>query len=109
FVGSEKLGQRDAYVIDATPRSGYHPKMKEGKILSKLRFRAWIDKNEYQWVKVDGECIDTVSFGWFLARLHKGSRFLFEQTRVNDEVWLPKRIDLKVDLRLALLKDFNLT
>jgi hypothetical protein len=30
-----------------------------------------------------------------------------EQTRVNDEVWLPKHVALKVDVRLALLKDFK--
>jgi hypothetical protein len=32
---------------------------------------------------------------------------VFEQTRVNDEVWLPKHVSLKVDVRLALLKNFN--
>jgi hypothetical protein len=78
------------------------------KILPKFRFRAWIDKTEYQWAKVNAECIDTVSFGWFLARLHKGSRMTFEQTRVNDEVWLPRHLDVKLDARLALLKTFNL-
>jgi hypothetical protein len=31
-----------------------------------------------------------------------------EQTRVNDEVWLPKQLDLKVDARFALVKNFNL-
>ena len=30
-----------------------------------------------------------------------------EQTRVNDEVWLPRHTAVHVDLRLALLKDFN--
>jgi hypothetical protein len=44
----------------------------------------------------------------FLARLHKGSRVLIETTRVNDEVWLPKHIDVKVDARVALLKNINL-
>jgi len=48
-----------------------------------------------------------VSVGLFLARVHKGSRIIIEQTRVNDEVWLPQHIDVKVDVRLALLKNFN--
>jgi hypothetical protein len=30
-----------------------------------------------------------------------------EQSRVNDEVWLPRELAVKVDVRLALLKNFN--
>jgi hypothetical protein len=32
---------------------------------------------------------------------------VIEQTRVNDEVWLPKHVTVKVDVRVALLKEFN--
>lgn len=108
FLGTEKLGGRDTYVIDAEPRPGYQPKLKDARVLPKFRFRAWIDKNEMQWTKLDAVCIDTVSFGLFLARIHKGTRVVLEQTRVNDEVWLPKHLDVKVDARVALLKNFNL-
>ena len=107
LVGTESLGGRDAWVIDAEPRPGYEPHMKEAKFLPKFHGRVWIDKNEAQLAKLDVECIDTVSLGWFLARVHKGSRIVVEQTRVNDEVWLPKHLEVKVDVRLALLKNFN--
>jgi hypothetical protein len=107
FVGIESLSGRDAYVIDGEPRRGYEPHLKEAKILPKFRFRAWIDKDESQWKKLDIQCIDTVSFGLFLARVHKGSRIIIEQTRINDEVWLPQHIAVKIDVRLALLKNFD--
>jgi hypothetical protein len=32
---------------------------------------------------------------------------MLEQTRVNEEVWLPRELTVKVDVRLALLKNFN--
>ncbi len=108
FAGIESLAGRDTYVIDGEPKPGYQAHLKEAKILTKFRFRAWIDKDESQWKKLDIQCIDTVSFGLFLARIHKGSRIVIEQTRINDEVWLPQHINVKVDARLALLKDFNL-
>ena len=108
FLGIEKLGGRDTYVIDAEPRPGFQPKMKYANILPKFRFRAWIDKQDLQWAKLDAVCIDTVSFGLVLARIHKGTRVVLEQTRINDEVWLPKQMDIKVDARFALLKNFNL-
>ena len=108
LAGIESLAGRDTYVIDGEPKPGYQAHLKEAKILPKFRFRAWIDKDESQWKKLDIRCIDTVSFGLFLARIHKGSRIIIEQTRINDEVWLPQHINVKVDARLALLKDFNL-
>ncbi len=108
LVGTESLDGRETYVIDAQPRPDFQPHLKQAKILPKFRFRAWIDQAESQWVKLDAECIDTVSVGWFLARIHKGSRLLIDQTRVNDEVWLPRYVAVRVDVRVALLKNFNL-
>lgn len=108
FVGLEQLDGRDTYVIDGEPRPGYQPHLKDARILPKFRFRAWVDKEESQWKKLHVECIDTVSFGLFLARIHKGTRIDIEQTRINNEVWLPKRVALHVDARVVLLKGFNL-
>jgi hypothetical protein len=107
MAGIDQLEGRDTYVIDAEPRPGYEPHMKEAKFLPKFRFRVWIDKANSQWVKLDATCIDTVSFGLFLARLHKGSKLLIETTRVNNEVWLPKHVNVKVDAKLALLKNVD--
>jgi hypothetical protein len=107
LAGIETLDGRETYVIDSEPRPGFEPKRKEAKILPKFRFRVWIDRAENQWVKLDAQCIDTVSFGLFIARIHKGSRIVIDTTRVNDEVWLPRHVAMHVDVRVALLKNFN--
>jgi hypothetical protein len=107
LVGSELLNGRDTWVLDAEPRPGYAPKQREAKMLPKIKGRIWIDKAETQWVKLDVTTTDTISFGLFLARLHKGTRIVVETTRVNDEVWLPKHVSAHVDVRLALLKNYN--
>ena len=107
LVGTEMLGGREAWVIDGEPRPGFVPRAKYAKYLPKFRGRVWIDKTDLQLTKLDVECLDTVSWGLFLARFHKGSRFMLEQTRVNDEVWLPRHVTFKIDVRLALLKGFN--
>src|SRR3984893_11624482 len=108
LIGTENLDGRETYVIAAEPRPDFQPHSKEAKFLPKFRFHAWIDQAESQWVKLDAECIDTVSLGLFLARIHKGSRLLIDQTRVNDEVWLARHVVIKVYVRVALLKNFNL-
>jgi hypothetical protein len=107
LVGVETLDGRETYVIDAEPRPGFEPKSREAKVLPKFRFRVWIDRAQNQWVKLDAQCIDTVSFGWFLARIHKGSRISIDTTRINDEVWLPRHIAVHVDVRVALVKNFD--
>jgi len=107
LVGTEVLNGRETYVIDADPRPGFQPHLKDAKYLPKFRGRVWIDSDETQWVRLECEAIDTVSWGLFLARIHKGSRISIELTRVNHEVWLPKSVSLKLSARLALLKNFN--
>lgn len=107
LVGSEVLDGHDTWELDAEPRPGYEPQMKEAKFLPKIKGRIWIDKAETQWVKFDIVTTDTISFGVFLARIHKGTRIIVDTTRVNDEVWLPKHVQFHVDVRLALLKNFN--
>jgi hypothetical protein len=94
-------------VIDGEPRPGYVPHMKEASFLPKFHGRVWIDKGDLQLAKMDVECLDTISWGLFLARFHKGSRLMLEQTRVNDEVWLPAHVTAKIDVRLGLIKNFD--
>jgi hypothetical protein len=107
LVGTELVGGREAWVIDGEPRPGFVPHMKEGKFLSKFHGRVWVDKADLQLAKMDVECLDTISWGLFLARFHKGSRIMLEQTRVNDEVWLPLHLTAKIDVRLGLIKNFD--
>jgi hypothetical protein len=107
LAGTEMVGGREAWVIEGEPRPGFVPHAKDAKYLPKFHGRVWIDKNDLQLAKLDVECLDTFSWGLFLARFHKGSRFVLEQTRVNDEVWLPLHLSVKIDVRLALLKNFD--
>ena len=89
--GDQKIDGRDVWVISATPKPGYQPKHRDAKALQKIRAKLWIDKSEFQWARVEAETTTTISIGLFLARLNPGAKLVFEQTRVNDEVWLPKR------------------
>lgn len=105
IVGDETIDGRDAWVIEGTPRKDFHPTQPHADILSKIKGKIWIDQQEYNWVKAEAEAIDTISFGWFLARVHKGSHFSFEQVRLNNEVWLLRRFYLNASARLVLFKN----
>jgi hypothetical protein len=105
--GIEKLNGRDTYVISAEPRADFHAKSRAARaLLSAFHFKVWIDKADLQWVKIDAEAIDNASYGVFLLRLHKGTRAHLEQVRVNDEVWLPGKVYVKLDARVVLFKSY---
>ena len=104
MAGEEPLAGRRAWIIDAVPRAGYHPRSGIARLFPKLRGKLWIDEGDYQWVKTEAEATDTISLGWILARLKKGARLDVEMTRVNDEVWLPKRVEARLSARIALFK-----
>jgi hypothetical protein len=107
LVGSEAIDGRDAWVLEGVPRPGYQAKQRDAKMLSKFTGRVWIDKADAQWVKLDVTAIDTVSIGFVLARIHKGTHLVVQLTRVNDEVWLPRYIRLHFDARVALFKSYD--
>ena len=103
----ESIDGHDVYVIDATPKPGYKPKTKNSSFLPKVKIRFWIAKQDYQCVKVEFETLDTIAWGGIVARVGKGARLRIEQTRVNNEVWLPKRILLTGSARILLVKGFK--
>ena len=91
-------------MIEAEPKPGYRPVLSEAKVFTKVRSKIWIEKATYRWVKVDAEVLNTLSFGLGLVRVAPGGTVRFEQTRVNDEIWLPSHAVIRGDVRLALIR-----
>lgn len=102
--GSDTIDGQDVWVISGEPKPGYRAKTRDGAALAKIRGKMWIEKVGYQWVRVEAETIETISFGLFLARLNPGAKLVLEQTRINDELWLPKREYMIGKGRIALVK-----
>jgi hypothetical protein len=105
--GTEQIDGRPVWIIAAQPKPGYKPKLKRAEILAHLRGKIWVDQADYQWVKAEVEVIDLISFGLGLLRLAPGSILNLEQVRVNEEVWLPARISVRADARLAYLRKLH--
>jgi hypothetical protein len=105
LLARETIGGRPAILCNVTPRADYKPRTGNGKILKKFAGRAWFDETDHEMVRAEVESIDDLTFGFgVLARLHKGTRFQFQRTKVNDEVWLPAEVRYWVSARIALLK-----
>jgi hypothetical protein len=104
FVETGVVSNQPAWVIEAQPKAGYRAIHSRAKDLAKVRAKIWIEQATYHWVKVEGEALDTISSDWGLLRIARGSTLYFEQTRVNDEIWLPSSILVRFEARLALVK-----
>jgi len=104
IVGEERIEGSEVWVIQANPRRGYQARSRDARILPHVRGRLWIDKQTFHWVKADAEVIDPVSWGLFLVRLEKGAHIVLDAARVNDEVWLPRRISVTASARIGVFK-----
>lgn len=107
LTGEEVLEGRPVYVIAAIPKPGYKPKAALTAFFPKVKLRLWIDQRDYQGARIEMEVLDTISLGGFLLRVSKGSRLMIEQARINNEVWLPKKVTLHASVRLLLVKGLN--
>lgn len=108
IVGEENADGRAAWVIDGTPRAGYKPKSTETSFLPKMKARFWIAKAGNQWIKLDAETTETVSYGALLLRIAKGAHITLEQAPSADGVWMPKRIALNGSARILLVKGIRM-
>jgi len=103
-IDEEIVSGRPAYVLQATPHPGYRAHGKYGKMFSKVEGKLWVDKQDFGWIKVDGEVTQSFTMGLFVARVERGSHVILEQTCVGDAVWVPKRIEIRATARILFLK-----
>jgi len=99
ITGSADLPTGPAWVVTATPHPGYQPKSRYAHMFHAMQGNLWIDKKDLQWVKADAIATSSVSFGFFLARLYKGSHIVLEQTRLPDGNWVASRIEARASAR----------
>jgi hypothetical protein len=107
LIGEENVDGRPAYVLQAKPHPGYHAHGRYGKLFSRVQGKLWVDKQDFGWVKVDGEVTESFSMGLFVARVQRGSHIILEQTCVGDAVWVPKRLEMRASATILFLKSLD--
>jgi hypothetical protein len=108
LISEEMAEGRPAYVLQATPHPGYHAHGKYGKMFSKVEGKLWVDKEDYGWIKVDGQVTQSFSMGLFVARVQRGSHIILEQTDVGDAVWVPRHLEMRASARILFLKSLDI-
>ncbi len=100
LVGEKAILGRKCWGIRGEPRPGFAGKGRRADQMKKVKGVVWVDQETYELTRMELDTHDTISFGWFLVRLQPGAKIRLDQTLVNNEVWLPKEIDIRADARL---------
>jgi hypothetical protein len=108
LVGEETVNGRPSYVLQATPHPGYHSRGKYGSMFPKVAGKLWVDKQDLGWIKVEGRVIHPFSMGLFLVRLLPGSQIKMEQTRIDDGIWMPERVEVQALAKIFFVKSLSI-
>jgi hypothetical protein len=101
--GEQKLGRYNVYVLKATPRRGYKPPNRNTQVLTGMEGRLWVDKNTFQWVKVEAHVIHPVTIEGFVAQVQPGTRFELEKAPVEGDIWLTTHYSMKASAKVLFL------
>ena len=99
----ERFRDRDAIVFDFRPRPSFRPANRGESIVSKLSGVIWIDPSERHVMRLEARLVEGFKIGGGLvASIKPGSAFIFEQTRLEDGVWLPRFSQVNASARVFL-------
>jgi hypothetical protein len=84
---------------------GYWLNVPPGEVSNTWEGKLWIDRQDLGWIKVDGQVIQPFSIGLFLARVLRGSHITMEQTRVDDRIWMPARVEVQAVAKIFFVKN----
>jgi hypothetical protein len=103
-----QLNGRDTIVVDFTGDPKAKTKTRFEDVIRDLAGTAWIDEQDRMLVKGEGRFLNDFKVGGgILADIKKGTNFSFEQRKVNDEVWLPAKVEGVGGVRALLFFGFN--
>ncbi len=97
----------DCYVIQAVPSPRYRTRDKNLAILHHLRGTLWIDRKTFAMVRMKLRIVQTISYGWVVARLAQGSTLEMTQAPVDGH-WFAQSLQGTLAARVLLVKSYHL-
>ncbi len=101
IAGQEPINGRPAFLLTFEPKSKDMPvRRRMDRVLNKLAGKLWLDQESYEISKVEAHLTEKTKIGWGILGSVQKVEFSLEQTRVDEDIWLPSRFDLYIDARL---------
>ena len=105
----ERFRQREVIVFDFEPDPAFKPANLDESFLHTLAGSIWIDAADWQVARVEFQLIAAfkVGGGAFFA-MKPGSRFVSEQDRFNNEIWLPTFSEVTINAQAMIFAKFGI-
>jgi hypothetical protein len=101
----ERFRGQDVIAVDFGPNPDYKPRKTIENAIHQMAGVIWIDEQARDVARLETHFNSNFGIGGgVLASLDKGSSFVFEQARVNDEIWLPTYDEVHLAGRLVVLR-----
>ena len=101
----ERFRGQDVIVFDFGPNPDYKPRKLVESIVQKLVGVVWIDEEARDVARLEARFSETAKIGGgLLASLDKGTNLVFEQTKINGEVWLPSYAEVHATARVVFVR-----
>ncbi|QHS51792.1 hypothetical protein [Edaphobacter sp. 12200R-103] len=104
----ELLNGRSTIVVDYAGNPNAKTRNRLESVIRDLAGTIWIDERDLAVVRLEGRFADSFKIGAGLVMsIRKGTAFSVQQIKVNNEVWLPSRIEANGAARVLLLFHFD--
>lgn len=107
----ERFRDRDVIVFDFEPNPNFDFSNVKSflKFFGKMAGVIWVDAHDKQVTRLEAALADSYKLGGgIMANMKKGAAFTSESERINDEVWLPSRVELNASIKVLLVKGINI-
>ena len=103
----ERFRHRDVIVTDFEPNPNFKPENLDDTFVHNLAGSMWIDTADLQIARVEFQLLDAFKVGGGAFFMMKpGSRFVTEQDRFNNEIWLPTYTEITINARAMIFANF---
>lgn len=103
LLNPRRVHYRDHEVlaVDFAPNLEVKPNTKAEQIAHKISGTIWVDEEAFQVVRLDAKLDESFKLaGGLLASVKPGSGMVFEQQRINDELWMPASAQIVYSARV---------
>jgi hypothetical protein len=103
-----QLNGRDTIAVDFAGNPKAKTRNRSEDVIRDMVGTAWIDERDRLLARVEGRFVNAFKVvGGLLVDIQKDTHFTWEQTKVNDEVWLPSHVEGQGAARMLLFFNFN--
>ena len=89
YLSQEPRGDQMLSKYRMEPNPGFRSTNRATGLFAKVRGFVWVDDRSRELARVEGEVVEDISVGGFLAKVYRGSHFMQERYEMAPGLWLP--------------------